>query len=104
PIVKFHKRMDMIHGKVRASKPKTMQDAIKIATKPMNKKVSTIAECQTENKKRSPASTNNHRNPICYGCGNQGHYRSDCPELKNQDHGNQAGGTGAHGMVHALGG
>nr|GFA59158.1 hypothetical protein [Tanacetum cinerariifolium] len=30
------------------------------------------------------------------------HYRSDCPELKNQDHGNQAGGTGAHGMVHAL--
>nr|GEZ14138.1 reverse transcriptase domain-containing protein [Tanacetum cinerariifolium] len=22
---------------------------------------------------------------------NQGHYRSDCPELKNQDHGNQAG-------------
>nr|GEV62185.1 hypothetical protein [Tanacetum cinerariifolium] len=33
---------------------------------------------------------------------NQGYYRSDCPELKNQDHGNQAGGTGAHGMVHAF--
>nr|GEY99699.1 putative reverse transcriptase domain-containing protein [Tanacetum cinerariifolium] len=32
------------------------------------------------------------------------HYRSDCLELKNQDHGNQAGCTGAHGMVHALGG
>nr|GEY96254.1 hypothetical protein [Tanacetum cinerariifolium] len=52
---------------------------------------------------RSPASTNNHRNPTCYGCRNQGHYRSDCSELKNQDHGNQAGGTRAHGMVHALG-
>nr|GEV31223.1 hypothetical protein [Tanacetum cinerariifolium] len=51
---------------------------------------------------RSPAATNNHRNPTCYQCGNQGHYRSDCPELKNQDHGNQARGTGAHGMVHAL--
>nr|GEV73548.1 hypothetical protein [Tanacetum cinerariifolium] len=51
---------------------------------------------------RSLAATNNHRNPTCYECGNQGHYRSDCPELKNQDHGNQAGGTGAHGMVHAL--
>nr|GEY89557.1 putative reverse transcriptase domain-containing protein [Tanacetum cinerariifolium]GEY98176.1 putative reverse transcriptase domain-containing protein [Tanacetum cinerariifolium] len=53
---------------------------------------------------RSHVATNNHRNPTCYECGNQGHYRSDCPELKNQDHGNQAGGTGAHGMVHALGG
>nr|GEY71335.1 hypothetical protein [Tanacetum cinerariifolium] len=35
---------------------------------------------------------------------NQGHYRSDCPELKNQNNGNQAGGTRARGMVHALGG
>nr|GEX77689.1 hypothetical protein [Tanacetum cinerariifolium]GEX93926.1 hypothetical protein [Tanacetum cinerariifolium]GEX93931.1 hypothetical protein [Tanacetum cinerariifolium] len=51
---------------------------------------------------RSPAATNNHRNLTCYECGNQGNYRSDCPELNNQDHGNQAGGTRAHGMVHAL--
>ncbi|GJR17980.1 hypothetical protein Tco_0966507 [Tanacetum coccineum] len=33
-----------------------------------------------------------------------GYYRSDCPELKNQNHGNQAKGTGACGLVHALGG
>nr|GFD05830.1 hypothetical protein [Tanacetum cinerariifolium] len=33
PIVKFHKRIDMIHRRVRVSKPKTMQDAIEIATK-----------------------------------------------------------------------
>nr|GEW26090.1 reverse transcriptase domain-containing protein [Tanacetum cinerariifolium] len=51
---------------------------------------------------RSPTATNNHRNPICYECRNQGHYRSDFLELKNQDHGNQAGDTRAHGMVHAL--
>nr|GEW90998.1 reverse transcriptase domain-containing protein [Tanacetum cinerariifolium] len=38
PIVKFHKRVDMIHERVRASKPKTMQDAIEIATKLMNKR------------------------------------------------------------------
>nr|GFC75595.1 reverse transcriptase domain-containing protein [Tanacetum cinerariifolium] len=36
-IVKFHKCVDMIHGRVRAPKPKTMQDAIEIATKLMNK-------------------------------------------------------------------
>nr|GEZ25964.1 hypothetical protein [Tanacetum cinerariifolium] len=53
---------------------------------------------------RSPAATNNHRNPTCYECENQGHYRSDCSELKNQDHRNQAEGTRAQGMVHALGG
>ncbi|GJW81985.1 hypothetical protein Tco_0145960 [Tanacetum coccineum] len=32
-------------------------------------------------------------------CGNQGHYKSDCPELKN---GNQAGGARTRGMVLAL--
>nr|GEX25104.1 reverse transcriptase domain-containing protein [Tanacetum cinerariifolium] len=41
PIVKFHKRVDMFHGGVRASKPKTMQDAIEIATK-LKKKRSTL--------------------------------------------------------------
>nr|GFC13124.1 hypothetical protein [Tanacetum cinerariifolium] len=28
PIVKFHEHVDMIHGRMRASKPKTMQDAM----------------------------------------------------------------------------
>nr|GEW99288.1 hypothetical protein [Tanacetum cinerariifolium] len=51
---------------------------------------------------RSPATTNNKRNPTYYEYGNQRHYRSDCLELKNQNHGNQAGGTRARGMVHAL--
>ncbi|GJX57584.1 hypothetical protein Tco_0287481 [Tanacetum coccineum] len=34
----------------------------------------------------------------------EGHYKSDYPELKNQNHGNQAEGTEARGMVYALGG
>nr|GFA78049.1 hypothetical protein [Tanacetum cinerariifolium] len=34
----------------------------------------------------SPAATNNQRNLTCYECRNQRHYRSDCPELKNQNH------------------
>nr|GEW69882.1 hypothetical protein [Tanacetum cinerariifolium] len=44
---------------------------------------------------RSPTATNNKGNLTFYKCGNQGHYRSDCPELKNQNHINQAGGTRA---------
>ncbi|GKD83325.1 hypothetical protein Tco_1350164, partial [Tanacetum coccineum] len=35
---------DMIHGSVKASKPKTMQEAIEFATELMDKKILTIAE------------------------------------------------------------
>ncbi|GJR10627.1 DNA-directed DNA polymerase [Tanacetum coccineum] len=135
---------DMIHRSVVASNPKTMQEAIEIATKLIDKKIHTFAEHQTENKRKqddnnnhtqhqppkkqgvaiayttgsgerkeyagtlplcnkSLAATNNQRTPTCYECGNQGHYKSDCPKLKIQNHGNQTGGTRARGMVHALG-
>nr|GEZ78497.1 putative reverse transcriptase domain-containing protein [Tanacetum cinerariifolium] len=53
---------DMIHGRVRASKTKTMQDAIETATKLMNKKISTLVECQTENKKRLDNTSKNNQN------------------------------------------
>ncbi|GJU58336.1 hypothetical protein Tco_1236102 [Tanacetum coccineum] len=42
----------MIHGRVMASKPKAMQDAIEFATKLMDKKISTLAERQAENKRK----------------------------------------------------
>nr|GFD45983.1 hypothetical protein [Tanacetum cinerariifolium] len=60
--VKFHKRVDVIHGRMRASKPKTMQDAIEIATKLRNKKISTLAKCQTKNKKRLDNTSKNNQN------------------------------------------
>nr|GFA49672.1 hypothetical protein [Tanacetum cinerariifolium] len=62
PIVKFYKHVDMIHERVRASKPKTMQDAIEIATKLRNKKISTLVECQTTNKKRLDNTSKNNQN------------------------------------------
>ncbi|GJZ29133.1 putative reverse transcriptase domain-containing protein [Tanacetum coccineum] len=43
---------NMIHGSVVASKPKTMQEAIKIATKLIDKKIYTFAERQIENKRK----------------------------------------------------
>ncbi|GJU69728.1 reverse transcriptase domain-containing protein [Tanacetum coccineum] len=43
---------DMIHGSVVASKPKTMEEAIEIATELMDKKIRTFAERQTENKRK----------------------------------------------------
>nr|GFC08876.1 hypothetical protein [Tanacetum cinerariifolium] len=42
---------DMIHGSVVASKPKTMQEAIEISTKLMDKKIRTFAERETASKR-----------------------------------------------------
>ncbi|GKF95218.1 hypothetical protein Tco_0287953 [Tanacetum coccineum] len=42
----------MIHGRVMASKPNTMQDAIEITTELMGKKINTLVERQTKNKRK----------------------------------------------------
>ncbi|GJU79363.1 putative reverse transcriptase domain-containing protein [Tanacetum coccineum] len=50
----------------------------------------------------------NQRVVTCYECGGQGHYRSDCPKLKDRNCGNKAGnknGVGeARGKAYVLGG
>ncbi|GJW93050.1 reverse transcriptase domain-containing protein [Tanacetum coccineum] len=58
---------------------------------------------------RSLAAVTNPRAPVanqrtltCFECGEQGHYRGECPELKNQNRGNQAGSSEARGKVYAL--
>nr|GEW92789.1 reverse transcriptase domain-containing protein [Tanacetum cinerariifolium] len=43
---------DMIHGSVVASKPKTMQEAIAIATELMDQKIRTFAEREIANKRK----------------------------------------------------
>ncbi|GJS84422.1 putative reverse transcriptase domain-containing protein [Tanacetum coccineum] len=43
---------DMIHKSVVASRPKTTQEAIEMATELMDKKICTFAECQTETKRK----------------------------------------------------
>nr|GFB09469.1 hypothetical protein [Tanacetum cinerariifolium] len=120
PIVKFHKHVDMIHGKVMASKPKTMQDAIETTTQLMNKNISTLVECKTENKKRLDNTSKNNQNQQqpnkrqntgrAYTArhGEKKHYSGakprDCLERKNQNHENQIKSTKARGVVHAFGG
>ncbi|GJW49431.1 putative reverse transcriptase domain-containing protein [Tanacetum coccineum] len=43
---------DMIHRSVMASKPKTMQDAIELATELMDKKINTFVKRQAKNKRK----------------------------------------------------
>nr|GFC35373.1 hypothetical protein [Tanacetum cinerariifolium] len=53
---------DMIHGSVVASKPKTMQEDIEIATELMDKKVRTFAERETASKRKLENTSRTTRN------------------------------------------
>nr|GFA44241.1 hypothetical protein [Tanacetum cinerariifolium] len=53
---------DMIHGSVVASKPKTMQEAIEIATELMDKKIRTFTECKTASKRKFENTSRNTQN------------------------------------------
>ncbi|GJR14516.1 putative reverse transcriptase domain-containing protein [Tanacetum coccineum] len=115
---------DMIHGNIVASKPKAMQEAVEMATELMDKKVSTIAKRQAENKRKAYtvgtgekkpyggsktlcAKCNYHydgQKPTCFECGVQGHFKRECPKLKNnKNRGNQVGNDRAPAKVYAVG-
>nr|GFB10018.1 reverse transcriptase domain-containing protein [Tanacetum cinerariifolium] len=53
---------DMIHGCVVASKPKTMQEAIKISTELMDKRIRTLAERKTASKRKFENTSRTTRN------------------------------------------
>nr|GFC53003.1 hypothetical protein [Tanacetum cinerariifolium] len=53
---------DMIHGSVVACKPKTIQEAIKIATELMDKKVRTFVERETASKRKFENTSRTTRN------------------------------------------
>nr|GEU59831.1 putative reverse transcriptase domain-containing protein [Tanacetum cinerariifolium] len=53
---------DMIHGSVMSFKPMTMQDAIEFTTKLVDKKISTFAERQAENKRKFKDTVKNNQN------------------------------------------
>ncbi|GJR10501.1 putative reverse transcriptase domain-containing protein [Tanacetum coccineum] len=89
--------LNVIHGSVMASKPKTMQDAIEFATELMDK---SIANANTANNQRG---TRAGQKPTCFKCGAQGHFKREYPKLKNNNHGNQGGNGNAPAKVYVVG-
>nr|GEY62244.1 putative reverse transcriptase domain-containing protein [Tanacetum cinerariifolium] len=109
---------DMIHGSVVASKPKTMQEAVEIAIDLMDMKIRTFSERETMNKRKFKNTSRNTQNQqqqsnkrqntgqkaTCYECGVQGHFKRECPKLKNNNnHGNQGRRNNAPARVYAVG-
>ncbi|GKD48590.1 putative reverse transcriptase domain-containing protein [Tanacetum coccineum] len=68
------------------------------------KKVGHMArDCKTVVAPQTPrAPVANQRVVTYFGCGGQGHFKSDFPKLKNQNHENKAGNNDARGRAYAL--
>ncbi|GJR40985.1 putative reverse transcriptase domain-containing protein [Tanacetum coccineum] len=89
---------DMTHESVLASKSKTMQEAIEIATELMDKKIHTFAERQTENKRKHDDNQQQQRqknkSPVTL--------QEGLSKAENNNRGNQGGNGNAPAKVYAV--
>ncbi|GKB18859.1 putative reverse transcriptase domain-containing protein, partial [Tanacetum coccineum] len=61
------------------------------------------ANNNNRNNKNRNNNNNNHKGNGCYECGAQGHFKRNCPKLRNNDRGNQAGNDRAPAKVYVVG-
>nr|GEV99093.1 reverse transcriptase domain-containing protein [Tanacetum cinerariifolium] len=101
---------DNIYGNVKSSKPKTLDETIELANDLMDQKLRTYTERKSDSKRKVDDISKNNQQPFksngpnlrgngCFECGDPGHFKRDCPKLKNKDGGN----GNAQGWVYAVG-
>ncbi|GJX46048.1 putative reverse transcriptase domain-containing protein, partial [Tanacetum coccineum] len=118
---------DNIQGNVISTEPTRLQDVVRIANNLMDQKLKGYVVKNAENKRSSKvrhltkdckatiSATSTQRGQVvnqrvltCFECRRQGHYRSDCLKLKDQNRGNKTrnkSGIGeARGKAYVLGG
>ncbi|GKA34138.1 putative reverse transcriptase domain-containing protein, partial [Tanacetum coccineum] len=119
---------DNIQGNVIVPRPTRLQDAVRIAKNLIDQKLKGYANIGGQNVARAYMASNNEKNGYegtlpsvmtvptqgtpgpnqrvitCFKCGAQGHYRKDCPKVKNQNRGNKARVPDARGKAYVLGG
>nr|GEW07488.1 hypothetical protein [Tanacetum cinerariifolium] len=95
---------DNIQRNVIAAESTRLKDVVRIANNLIDQKLKGYAVKNDENKRR--ALIVNQRVPTCFERGRQGHYRNECPKLKDQTRGNKAGKKTNEdkGKVYVLGG
>ncbi|GJY93353.1 putative reverse transcriptase domain-containing protein [Tanacetum coccineum] len=89
---------DMIHGNIVASNPKTMQEAVEMATELMEMKERTGEKKPYKGSKPLCAKCNYHHDgpcaPKCHKCNKVGHFARDCRSAGNANNTNNHRGTG----------
>ncbi|GJR62595.1 reverse transcriptase domain-containing protein [Tanacetum coccineum] len=74
---------DMIQRNVMSTKPKTMEEAIKMANNLMDQKLCTSSgNANAGNNQRAIGA--NQKGTGCYKCGAHGHFKRECQKLKNK--------------------
>ncbi|GJX63453.1 putative reverse transcriptase domain-containing protein [Tanacetum coccineum] len=103
---------DMIWRNVMSYQPKMMEKAIKFANDQMDKKVLTVAERQVKQKRKLEFNAGNNQGHQQQKRGRTlggltllglGHFKRDCPKLKNKNRGNQGGNGNASAKVYVVG-
>ncbi|GJY11723.1 putative reverse transcriptase domain-containing protein [Tanacetum coccineum] len=117
---------DIIRGNVMSYRPQKMEEVIEFVNDQMNQKLITISERQAEQKRKiefnveANKGTKQHKQELetcraeayyCFGTSEKreynwfmaGHFKRDCPKLKNGNRGNQRGNDNAPAKVYVVG-
>ncbi|GJR70427.1 putative reverse transcriptase domain-containing protein [Tanacetum coccineum] len=85
-------RKEKLNNTSKTSKPTTAEQRLNTGCNIVGHLVRNCRRPTNDNQR----GTGTSQKVNCYECGNQGHYKRDCPERNNQSHKNQIKGTGAH--------